>query len=70
MANKKISQLPLDSTITGNENLVNQDGITNYRVPLSSIRDWILSFFSSNIDGGNSNSVYLSNQIIDGGNSN
>ena len=70
MSDKRISDLPEDINITGGENLVTEEQGGNFRVSLLVVKDWVLTFVNSNsnIDGGSANSVYLSSQVIDGGN--
>lgn len=43
MANKPISGLPQDSTLSGNENIVTEENGTNFKVLLSTVRDWIVN---------------------------
>ena len=68
MSNKKISELGLNTSINGSEEIALEKGGSNFKDTFARIRDWISQDISKNIDGGSANSVYLNEQSIDGGN--
>lgn len=66
MADEKISELPEKqvSEVNGQEEIPVADNGSNFKITTETLSSYVGQF----IDGGNSSSVYLSNQIIDGGN--
>lgn len=47
MADRKISDLPLDTNLSGNENLVTEETGSNARIVLTTLKDWILGFVNT-----------------------
>lgn len=66
MADERISDLPEKQVadINGQEEIPVADNGSNFKITTETLSSYVGQF----IDGGNSSSVYLSNQIIDGGN--
>jgi hypothetical protein len=69
MADKKISDLTQNPTITGEEEMALEKSGANFKSTFEEFKTW-LGVGDSNIEGGNSQSIYLQSQIIDGGDSN
>jgi hypothetical protein len=66
---KKISELTENPSINGSEEIATERGGSNYKNTYEDLKTWI-GVGDNNIEGGNSSSIYLTNQVINGGNSN
>jgi hypothetical protein len=66
MADKKISDLTSNPTITGFEEIPLEKDNENFKNTFNDLKEFIGS--GTNVEGGNASSIYLNSQIIDGGN--